>query len=164
MKIIFLDIDGVLNNYNSYVKETRIVWEKECVDRLNKITDKTGAKIVISSTWRFQEHHVHAYENDMGIKGEIIDKTPRSTNILSCRGDEIWLWLQEHPEVEKFVILDDSSDMRDMFKYLIQTNPEFGLTDSDVERVIERFNDTQESDFWRTDRRGPSGFSCCRKI
>jgi len=161
MKIIFLDIDGVLNNFSSYTNKTTVVWESDCVERLNKIVEKTGAKIVISSTWRFSRRHIDAYTNDMGIKGEIIDKTPRSTFFSACRGDEILEWINEHKEVEKFVILDDDSDMGDLFKYLIQINPEFGLTDSDVEKVIARFNDTQESDFWRTDGCRPSRPCSC---
>ena len=67
MKIIFLDIDGVLNCENAYrngeCQYQEWIWEdgrkdhyqRFCVrskELLNKLIDETGAKIVISSTWR----------------------------------------------------------------------------------------------------------------
>ncbi len=57
MKIIFLDIDGVLNHMYWLKKMKGVEGDKkffdpDCVRRLNTITDKTGAKIVLSSSWR----------------------------------------------------------------------------------------------------------------
>lgn len=68
-KFIFLDIDGVMNSnlfysertqdkrYNDWIKEhpQRIAWnacniDPRAVERLNRLTDATGAKIVVSST------------------------------------------------------------------------------------------------------------------
>lgn len=52
MKIIFLDIDGVLNvNFNGRDKYGRI-FHPNFVDNLRDIINRTGAKIVISSTWK----------------------------------------------------------------------------------------------------------------
>ena len=64
MKVIFLDIDGVLNTHESAttLRESFVErgadlmgfnrFDKNCVARVNRITDETGAKIVISSSWR----------------------------------------------------------------------------------------------------------------
>ena len=59
MKIIFLDIDGVLCTAKSVgLLKTNIdgrlakQFDPDCVVRLNHITDATGAQIVISSSWR----------------------------------------------------------------------------------------------------------------
>ena len=46
MKVIFLDIDGVLNYMNSSVLD------ETCVGNLRYIISKTGAKIVLISTWK----------------------------------------------------------------------------------------------------------------
>ena len=57
MRIIFLDIDGVLNSELWY-KEVKYANLEEkhfspaLVENLNTITDQTGAKIVVSSSWR----------------------------------------------------------------------------------------------------------------
>jgi predicted mannosyl-3-phosphoglycerate phosphatase (HAD superfamily) len=50
MKIIFLDIDGVLNNYNTLGEGLN--WESNAVKILKRIIKETGAKVVLSSTWR----------------------------------------------------------------------------------------------------------------
>ncbi|MCR9263352.1 MAG: HAD domain-containing protein [Flavobacteriaceae bacterium] len=135
MKIIFLDIDGVMNNqlyfksrHQSMVKnETREEYDlsmidDRCVDLLNHVVEKTEAKIVISSSWRLGrtvESLVSLFEAK-GFKGEIIDKTPvLNYKVFSNsvpRGCEIKAWIdmyeKNHDEkIHKYVILDDDSDM-----------------------------------------------------
>jgi hypothetical protein len=52
-KIIFLDIDGVLNDHKYNKKAQSSTLKKSCVKQLNRIIAKTGAKIVLSSAWRY---------------------------------------------------------------------------------------------------------------
>jgi hypothetical protein len=52
------------------------------------------------------------------------------------RGHEIDFWLRKHPEVDRFVILDDSGDMAMHKNRLVQTDPDVGLVDEDVELAI----------------------------
>ena len=74
MKVIFLDIDGVLNTPASIklapiFVEGAPTWygrhlhafDKNCISALNKITDATKAKIVISSTWRLMFEQAQRY-------------------------------------------------------------------------------------------------------
>jgi histidinol phosphatase-like enzyme len=152
MKVIFLDIDGVLNSGN-YVKNPNIDFDDpayqidpEAVVRLNKITDATGAKIVVSSTWRnaFREHPtpVPALQECLQsykITGEVIDMTVDKPNaIRNRRGKEIQVWLDTHySEIEKFVIIDDDVDMGRLRSHQVKTLFEDGLQDSHVERIIE---------------------------
>lgn len=135
MKLIFLDIDGVLNNElffksrkeKAIKNESRIdfevsMFDPRCVDLLNHIVDKTNAYVVISSTWR-KGKDVKELENlfdKVGFKGTIIGKTPWLTyageNGTVPRGCEIKHWLDNHPDKDKYldaryVILDDDSDM-----------------------------------------------------
>jgi hypothetical protein len=123
MKIIFLDIDGVLNSH-AYMTKMGELWDDpanqidpELVARLNKITDATGAKLVISSTWRLP--FLDYCRIDMlaelmasyGITGEVIGMTPAigMTGSNERRGREIAIWLADNLyfKVETFIVLDD---------------------------------------------------------
>ena len=140
MKILFLDIDGVLNsreydrrrNWNELtdIDETRLPFVKE-------IIDKTGAKIVLVSTWRSHWNSDESlcdedgkYINGMFSKYGLVihDKTP-DLGLLSKRKDEVKAWLAEHTgEVERFVILDDYRfGWDDLSDFYIHTNPHYGL-------------------------------------
>ena len=140
MKIIFLDIDGVLNsraydrkrnwNEQTEIDETRLPLVK-------KIIDATEAKIVLSSTWR--EHWNKdpnqcdkdgAYINHIFAKYclQVYDKTPNLGFSLD-RPDEIKAWLNcANEAIESFVIIDDYryawEELSDNF---VKTNPNFGL-------------------------------------
>ena len=93
-KLIFLDIDGVLNNANSSVFELCVI-EDELVNLLKEIVDKTGAKIVLSTTWRYTKE-TRQMVNDCLIKNQVplyINCTP---NFGTNRTDEILCWLNEN--------------------------------------------------------------------
>lgn len=157
MKIIFLDIDGVLNSMQYFIRteeerkgivltpkrDTVKFWsamfDPDAVKLLNIAIEKSGAKVVLSSSWRnchplseirgFLKHH--------GFIGEIIDKTPqRAPAPPYRRGNEIQAWLTEHPEVEKFVIIDDDSDMEHLKPHLVQTKNEFGIQEEHVVQML----------------------------
>jgi hypothetical protein len=65
----------------------------------------------------------------------LLDKTPW---LRGCRGDEIKAWLSEHPEVDKYAILDDDSDMLDeQLPNFFKTTFQDGLTDDIAEKVTE---------------------------
>lgn len=133
MKIIFLDIDGVLNNYST--PGECLCWEPDSVKILKRIIKETGAEIVLSSTWRKIERHCDIITDDMQIN--YIGKTP---SLYKKRGIEIQAWLDEHPDidVEKFIILDDDSDMEHLMPHLLQTDGEFGLTNEIADEAIKR--------------------------
>lgn len=56
MKLIFLDIDGVLNGHDWDPKAVSNRIRPECVQRLNRIVRATEARIVLSSAWRYMVH------------------------------------------------------------------------------------------------------------
>lgn len=130
MKVIFLDIDGVLN-HEAFYKERyenrngETGWEHpyseidpNAVSNLNNLCDETGAKIVISSTWRKSglEYCKDVLEK-MGFTGDVIDITPSHESRF--RGLEILDWVKSNEELigdryynfTEYVILDDDSDM-----------------------------------------------------
>lgn len=144
MKIIFLDIDGVLNNHKSYGTGKADMW---CVAALNDITDRTGAAIVVSSTWRMGGLlSCRDKLAEWGVTAPVIDRTPiRETlhgdlTLADPRGFEIAEWWCQHAEIESFVILDDDSDMAHLKDRLVQTDRTVGLTMRDAKRAIALLN------------------------
>lgn len=128
MKIIFLDIDGVLNHEAFYRKrfeeDSKIEYpyseiDPICVANLNNLIKNTDAKVVISSTWRHSglNHCKNALEFH-GFNGEIIDITPDLRGDNYVRGNEILKWVKDNESLvgpyynfTEYVILDDDSDM-----------------------------------------------------
>ncbi len=119
MKVIFLDIDGVLVTRNSikyqylnFPDETNIRFSKKAVKNLNKLIRLTEAKVVISSTWRLF-HSLEKLQNifeEQKIKGEIISTTSVEKASIEediPRGQKIADWLSENTNIEKYVIIDD---------------------------------------------------------
>lgn len=126
MKVIFLDFDGVLNNSTSFVYESnrRKKWKEQGVGGAVNETlsnENTSAfqlvldtypdvKIVISSTWR--ELHdlpwLQAKLADYHIdSSRVIGATPKD-HLSGNRGHEIQWWLDKHPEVTHYIIIDDN--------------------------------------------------------
>ena len=63
MKIVFLDIDGVLKTKQglrrAYARHGKLIpdsWDEGAVRNLNKLTEEAGAKIVLTSTWRYRRN------------------------------------------------------------------------------------------------------------
>lgn len=183
MKIIFLDIDGVLNHQEWYKKRYNTISKKEIVSNyplyefdpvsvanLNLIILETGAKVVISSTWRHGRsvEDLQSLLNQVGFIGEVIGKTPNISAKLNTedsdytvpRGCEIDWWLktkgafqrinwskkvqQEYIErsiVKNYVILDDDSDMLyGQREHFIKTSNSHGLTKELTETAIKVLN------------------------
>ena len=149
MKLVFLDFDGVLNSTPFLVGPPRkpplgiSAIDGRAVRRLNTIVDLTGAKFVISSTWRIYEPVGRLIEwlEALGFEGEVIDRTPDFPG--QERGVEILEWLKAYDkspdgeDIEDFVILDDNADMYPLLDHLVQTDSEVGLTDADVRVAVE---------------------------
>jgi hypothetical protein len=119
MKVVFLDIDGVLNVIPQGHDAFGGIFHSDFVDNLKRIIDETDAKIVISSSWR---HSGLQKMLDMwefrNLPGEVIGVTPDLYRFLDfegertmVRGDEIQAVLNIHPEITHYVILDDDTDM-----------------------------------------------------
>ena len=122
MKLIFLDIDGVMNCDDYYVSNNFAEKRDEyghlfydvSVYWLNKLINETEAKIVISSTWRMSGKQImKEMWKHRNMAGEVIDITPILPRIgkrSAPRGLEIDYWLYEN-QVDSYMILDDDSDM-----------------------------------------------------
>lgn len=144
MRVIFLDIDGVLNVCYQKRDDYGQEFHPEFVENLRRIVEETGAHIVISSTWRMSGLDVmREMWTKRGLPGEVIGITP----VLRTRhrGDEIQEWLRLNT-VETYVILDDDRDMlrEQLPKFVHCFNPEhpdsidvgYGLTRDCAEMAI----------------------------
>lgn len=148
MKVIFLDIDGVLNSWSTNYKITI-----QKLQLLNKIIENTDAKIVISSSWRVGSKDVNDFLDKNFSKKrtfrldnpnqELIDNIFYKNTIALTdtfgpnRGYEIERWLDSHDNIESYVILDDDSDMLDsQLENFVQTDTYFGITEREVQLAI----------------------------
>ncbi len=150
MKVVFLEVDGVLNCGPRWKELRRVVntaggrLDPDAVKRLKRLVDTTDARIVVSSMWRLGcMAQLTSYLQRHGIgHGRVIGKTPdrsralRGPNCPSVRCEEIKTWLAAHPEVERFVILDKEADMGDLSPRLVKTTWNDGLLDEHVDRAI----------------------------
>lgn len=167
MKVIFLDVDGVLNSELFASQSLEEMKEGDapplksfdpfCIGNLNTITDETGAKIVLSSTWRNRYNSCEEANKefaDHGMTGEIIDRTPKldfeGVPYRPPRGCEIEAWIEMNTErIGKFaheyndyVILDDDDDMLlGQYENFFRIEPYVGLTPHRAQDVIRFLKD-----------------------
>lgn len=141
MKVIFLDFNGILDTY-----ENMDVIDSDNLNRLKKIVDECNAKVVLTTS-----NKNNYYRSGMirGILKYIIDSLLEAgidvigmVPMLDSREDEIHAYLDMHPEVEEFVILDDDYDMPSFRDNLILLPSQMigieqrGLEDEHVEKAI----------------------------
>ncbi len=153
MKIIFLDIDGVLNSDAWFTKlsENKMIYfsvvrdlDKDAVKILNRIIKESGAKIVISSSWRlmFTLDEIKTVLKDNGFEfvNEIIDITPKRHTFPSRRGNEIQEWITVNQFKGPFVIIDDDGDMEHLMDRLVQTSWSHGLKEEHIPKCLKLLN------------------------
>jgi hypothetical protein len=165
-RIVFLDIDGVLNSADSRrrvvlgttdpkIPNARLL-DPQAIALLNSILARTEADVVLSSSWRYYvsvpkmqkmlEYH--------GFRGRLLARTPIVAELPMYRGNtaaelvqigqgshergiEIQQWLDEQGPVQSYVILDDDDDMANLMPQLVHTSFEHGLTRADALRAVE---------------------------
>ena len=141
MKVIFIDFNGILDTY-----ENMDVIDSDNLNRLKRIVDECNAKVVLTTS-----NKNNYYRSGMirGILKYIIDSLLEAgidvigmVPMLDSREDEIHAYLDMHPEVEEFVILDDDYDMPSFRDNLILLPSQMigieqrGLEDEHVEKAI----------------------------
>ena len=168
-KVIFLDIDGVLNSEASLMEDDSL--EEALILNLKELIEKTDAEIILSSSWRVMFNQLRRLMDRLGKIGLYLSgltpdgvaldwvekqgKKPtdkfrdiyinwdgRKINVTHDRGAEIMKWLSLHQEVKAFVIIDD--DIFDIKPYFpnncVKTNFKTGLTKKDIEKAIQILN------------------------
>ena len=150
MKVIFLDVDGVLNSVDtSEVFQGFVGIDDKLVSKLRKIVRATGAQIVLSSSWKHDwepldkdKQNKYGDYLDQKLKKYLlsaVDKTREANS--ECRGEGIIEWVGT-----QFIILDDEwFDFKELGLQSRVIKTEFydengGLTDDHVELAIELLN------------------------
>lgn len=134
MRVIFLDVDGVLNYVYCEARSPKglLGVEKGPLSVLHEIVSRTGAKIVLTSTWKREWSRD---PENRGVDGEYLDQEIRKAGMeifdktmdnMSDRGMGIETWLRRHPEVTNWIVLDDDIfddyECRGIMPHLVQTN------------------------------------------
>jgi len=149
MKVLFLDIDGVLNSRKWYeankdainlesgiMYRSSVELDPEACALVNELCESEDLRIVISSTWR--RLHTKGEITDMfayrGLFAPVISQTPQLRS--SFRGQEIEEWLYARYIVEKYVILDDDGDFYP-HQHLVRTDNAVGVTAKNIEKAKE---------------------------
>ena len=162
-KILFLDIDGVLNTERqhdhcveageAYVDNFGYAYDPVAVANLKRIVDETEVDIVISSSWKFWGlSTMQKLWASRELPGKVVDVTPNHVSdelLLSVdlsimdmpagKGSEIKEWLDtKGNQVINYAILDDVPDMLpEQQSHFVQTDPRVGITKDDAEKIIE---------------------------
>jgi hypothetical protein len=156
MKIIFLDIDGVIattkqfllsKKSKTYIKEYDVYpFDKGCVEILNEIIDRTDAQIIISSDWQMY-YNLDQLKDIFKING--VSRLP--LDVTGLEGDEILIeeerayniknyYMKNQKLIDKYVVIDDLS----LHNYIpesnfFQTKPDEGLKQCDLKNKIIKF-------------------------
>jgi hypothetical protein len=138
-RVLFLDVDGVLNCLATW-RTCDDMLDADCCRRLFALLDLTGAKVVLSSSWRGMPG-LEARLARAGIMDHVVGRTPHiSDPDDSRRGREIADWLASHPTPPtRYAIVDDDSDMLpEQQPFFVQTDfQNGGLMDEHVELLAE---------------------------
>ena len=145
-KIIFLDIDGVLNTKWWYTQMDRntprdkydYAFDPKAVANLRRVVEETGAGIVISSSWKCMGlSQMEDMWDERNLPGKVVGITPNSVSdellvdtdidsmeLFHIRGEEIKEWLTRHGKhVSHYVIIDDMDNMLpEQQSHFVQTN------------------------------------------
>lgn len=156
MKVIFLDVDGVLNSDDYFDKIENLNIEGiendidvEKIKLLKEAVKQTGAKVVLSSSWRYTRKAKELRELLLNY-GIYVDATPFLEN---KRGIEIKEWIKSHNDIEDFIILDDEifdSYDEELMKKLIKISNcngrgfGEGLQQKDIDEIIQRLGRKKE--------------------
>jgi len=158
MKLLFLDVDGVLNDgYRGYP-----FLVEHCLRLLKHIIEETKAQIVLSSNWRlFNEYRgvlmPKLIEHGI-IEKDVFSSTPDlDLDHLPLRPREILQWIRDNtsicpwqrnkelPQVHQFVVVDDRNLVKELYGQslhgqFVQTNGQVGLTMEIAKKVIKLLN------------------------
>lgn len=174
MKVLFLDFDGVLNGRafldtlpRTITLQARPDIDPACAARVQRICDVTGASIVVTSSWREMRAHdgkpdtCHAprdlstlagWLTDAGITAPVIGATSIAPmgvddNPGRRRSWQILAWTFDHPEVTRWVALDDlEMPPSDLWEHrFIRTDGNTGVTEADADRAIELLGVSREA-------------------
>lgn len=142
MRVVFLDIDGVLNRtgYRPVKSLGLRSWiEPELATRLSRLVRTIDAVIVLISDWRLGRDLAHLADEfrSAGIDSCLLGATPFLGGARWC---EIEAWMAEHDvSAENIAIVDDGYDMGPLASRFVRVSPLVGLDEDAARAVIALF-------------------------
>ena len=169
-KVIFLDVDGVLNSDRTLYEDISL--EDDLILNLKEIVDKTEAKIILSSSWRLSTEAIAKLMDKLdkfglAISGMTCDSVDldwlekykfdttkkyldtkfdydenKQIKITHDRGAEIFKWLHDHDDCAYVILDDEIEDIKPYFNEsaIVKTSYKTGLTKEDVKKAIQILN------------------------
>lgn len=155
MKVIFLDVDGVLNSNQRRLEIGGASLDEEKVKLLSIIVQRTGAVVVLHSGWRFwlnedlkpvkkeaadllfmlAKYHISVHDKTPDFSTSQIRKTKQFSLV---KADEILSWLSNHNDVENYIVLDDLDlHNEQLARHQIRTDPADGLLEKDISLAVQ---------------------------
>lgn len=146
-KVIFLDVDGVLNSSRTLYEDISL--EDDLISNLKELVDKTGAKIILSSSWRLSTEAIATLMDKLdkfglaisgmtcdGVDLDWLEKYEFDTTkkyldtkfdydenkqikITHDRGAEIFKWLHDHDDCAYVILDDEIEDIKPYFNELV---------------------------------------------
>lgn len=165
-KYLFLDLDDVLNTgeYSNYLEKNNLpqfdkygaIFEPKAVENLQYIIDKTHAKIILTSTWRYDgfDRMLQLWK-DRNLPSVLVDITPDLFPVgekrpIGLRGLEIDNWLNYKRGSDfcvhyTYAIIDDEDDfLLHQLEHIVLTDPMKGLTREVANKVISILNTNEQ--------------------
>lgn len=143
MKVLFLDVDGVLNSMEFFAKMPATkhldMVDPKPVRRVLRVLRATGAAIALSSTWRAYPALIDKLE-EAGLPLCTLPPTPQLPEGALHRHHEIRAWLAEYGPVERFAIIDDDADAGahpELAPYFVKTHAKYGMYGKHEKQLIE---------------------------
>lgn len=169
-KVIFLDVDGVLNSDRTLYEDVSL--EDDLILNLKEIVNKTKAKIILSSSWRLSTDAIATLMNKLdkfglaisgmtcdGVNLDWLEKYEfdatkkyldtkfdcdenRQIKFTRDRGAEIFKWLHDHDDCAYVILDDEIEDIKPYFSesVIVKTSYKTGLTKEDVKKAIQILN------------------------
>ena len=157
-KIVFLDIDGVLNSnfwnesHQSEISDGLLI-DAEKVKLLSELIHSTNAKIILHSGWKYwfdsdlkplrrEAENLRSLLEKEGLTvagitpDHTTDEIRRSKKFSLIKADEILAWLAEHKDVEKWIVIDDLDlHNTEIELHQVKIDQSVGLTMEDVRKA-----------------------------
>ena len=169
-KVIFLDVDGVLNSDRTLYEDISL--EDDLILNLKEIVNKTKAKIILSSSWRLYTEAIAKLMDKLdkfglaisgmtcdGVDLDWLEKYEfdatkkyldtkfdydenKQIKITHDRGAEIFKWLHDHDDCTYVILDDEIEDIKPYFNEsaIVKTSYKTGLTKEDVKKAIQILN------------------------
>ena len=160
MKVLFLDIDGVLNNHKINPESGCCGIDRRPMKQLNRILIRTECCLVISSAWRYMIHNeamtVTGFFHMLRILGmrgdhnpilDIIEKDDLQDTSTGQRAKQIQKFLQrKNTFIDQYCIVDDCDfGFTENKLNFVKTNPKTGLIWVEAKKIIGVLNNATSS-------------------